>query len=215
MIVARRVSFFAAAALIAVCGAIALAVASATVVAHGKSTPVRSVNVDGQWYLSAPDVARALGGGASFDARTRTLYASAQRQPAGLPTETRVGGGWASDGYVQVRVVWLKTVPSFQGSAPDPGTHFVQVLVKLKNVWNKAVPLYNVETSMVKGPTHIGNGQFYDQAGNDVAVQDAPPGAVITYLDVFEIRDDTKPDAILVHPPFAPTSGPVDMLIRL
>lgn len=202
------------------CAAIALAASTATIVVHNKSTVVRSVEVSGQWYLNADDVARALGRGASFSASTRTLYTGPAPAPAPpvatLPrTESRVGGPWASDGSVAVHVVSLRSAKEFQGNAPDPGTHFVEAVVQLKNLSRESVSLYKVQTSMVKEKNHIGEGQFYKTDGSDVDVVDAPPGTTVTYLDVFEIADNDHPDAILIHPPFVQNTSAIDMLIRL
>jgi len=169
----------------------------------------------GVWYASVDDLAHALGGGASFDASKRTLYASAGDRYSQQHMVDRVGGGFATDGTIAVRLVSVKKSMSFQGNAPDPGAHFIIATMQLKNLTSAPVAMYDVQTSMVKSGQHVNDGQFYDTAGHDLSQTDVSPGQTVTYLDVFEINDDIAADGILVHPPFAPTTRPVDMVLKL
>jgi len=181
----------------------------------GHSHDIRAVQVGGVWYASVDDVVHALGGGASFDASKRTLYASAGDRYSQQHMVDRVGGGFASDGTIAVRLVSVKKSMSFQGNAPDPGAHFVMATMQLKNLTSAPVAMYDVQTSMVKSGQHVNDGQFYDTAGHDLSQTDVSPGQTVTYLDVFEIDDDIAADGILVHPPFAPTTRPVDVMLKL
>lgn len=195
--------------------AIALGASTLRFISAGKSHDVRAVEIGGVWYASVDDIAHALGGGASFDRSKRTLYASASDRYSQQHMVDRAGGGFASDGTVAVRLVSVKTATSFQGNAPDPGAHFVFATVQLKNLTSAPVAMYQVQTSMVHGAQHVNDGQFYDAAGHDLPETDVSPGQTVTYLAVFEIDDGVPADAILVHPPFAPTTRPVDMLLKL
>jgi hypothetical protein len=194
---------------------VALGLSTVRVIAGGQPHNVRAVQVGGAWYLNATDLATALGGGASYDASKRMFIASTADRNSLLHTVDRVGGSFATDGTVAARLVSVKTETSFQGNAPDPGAHFVFAVMQLKNLSKDPVPMYQVQTSMVAGSTHLNDGQFYDTKGNDLADTDVAPGQMVTYLDVFEINDGVAADAILVHPPFAPTSAPIDMLLKL
>jgi len=184
-------------------------------IAAGHSHDIRAVQIGGVWYASVDDIAYALGGGASFDASKRTLYASAGDRYSQQHMVDRVGGGFATDGTIAVRLVSVKKSMSFQGNAPDPGAHFIMATMQLKNLTSAPVAMYDVQTSMVKGGQHVNDGQFYDTAGHDLSQTDVSPGQTVTYLDVFEINDDIAADGILVHPPFAPTTRPVDMVLKL
>ncbi|HYK52257.1 MAG TPA: DUF4352 domain-containing protein [Candidatus Eremiobacteraceae bacterium] len=195
--------------------AIALGASTLHFITAGHSHEVRAVQIGGVWYASVDDIAHALGGGASFDASKRTLYASAGDRYSQLHYVDRVGGGFATDGTIAVRVVSVKKSMSFQGNAPDPGAHFVFATMQLKNLTSAPVAMYDVQTSMVKGSDHINDGQFYNTAGHDLNQTDVSPGQTVTYMCVFEIDDDVAADGILVHPPFAPTTRPVDMVLKL
>ncbi len=186
-----------------------------SIVAGGHAQHVRAVEVGDAWYVSADDVVHALGGGASFDRATRTLYASAGDRTSQMHTVDKLGGGFATDGTVSARLVSVKRATSFQGNAPDPGAHFVMAVIQLKNVTRGPVDLYRVETSLVAGGKHINDGQFYDLKGNDLPLDQTAPGQTVTYLDVFELNDGVAVEYILVHPPFAPTTSPVDMVLKL
>ena len=195
--------------------AIAFGASTLRFITGGHSHDVRAVQIGGAWYASVDDIAHALGGGASFDAAKRTLYASAGDRNSQLHYVDRVGGGFATDGTIAVRLVSVKKATSFQGNAPDPGAHFVFATMQLKNLTSEPVAMYDVQTSMVRGSEHINDGQFYDTAGHDLDQTDVSPGQTVTYLCVFEINDDVAADGILVHPPFAPTTRPVDMVLKL
>lgn len=195
--------------------AIAVGASSLRFIVAGKTHDIRAVEVGGVWYASVDDIARALGNGASFDGSKRTLYASASDRYSQQHMVDRVGGGFASDGTIAARLVSVKIAKSFQGNAPDPGAHFVFATMQLKNLSSAPVAMYQVQTSMVRGSQHINDGQFYDSKGRDLSETDVAPGQTVTYLDVFEIDDGVAADAILVHPPFAPTTRPIDMLLKL
>lgn len=195
--------------------AIAFGASTLHFIAGGHSHDIRAVQIGGVWYASVDDIAHDLGGGASFDASKRTLYASAGDRNSQMHFVDRVGGGFATDGTIAVRLVSVKKAMSFQGNAPDPGAHFVLATMQLKNLTSAPVAMYDVQTSMVKGAEHVNDGQFYDTAGHDLSQTDVSPGQTVTYLDVFEINDDIAADGILVHPPFAPTTRPVDMVLKL
>jgi hypothetical protein len=195
--------------------AVAFCAMTIRLIAGGQSHSVRAVQVGGSWYVSADDVVRALGNGASFDAAKRTMYASAGDRNSQLHTVDKTGGGFATDGTIAARLISVKQETSFQGNAPDPGAHFVMATLQLKNLTNAPVPMYQVLTSMVAGSQHLNDGQFYDASGNDLPQTDVAPGQSVTYLDVFELNDGVSADAILVHPPFAPTTAPVDILLKL
>ena len=195
--------------------AIALGASTLRFIVSGHPHDIRAVEIGGVWYASVDDVAHALGGGASFDASKRTLYASAGDRYAQQHMVDRVGGGFATDGTIAVRLVSVKKAMSFQGNAPDPAAHFVLATMQLKNLTSAPVAMYEVQTSMVKGSQHVNDGQFYDTAEHDLTQTDVAPGQTVTYLCVFEIDDDVAADGILVHPPFAPTTRPVDMLLKL
>jgi hypothetical protein len=215
MMMKFRTAGFIALAALAVAATAALAGSTVRMIAGGKPHTVRAIEVGGAWYVSAEDVARALGNGASFDSGSRTLLASTADRYSLMHTVDHAGGGFATDGTIAARLVSVKTVKSFQGNAPDPGAHFVMATIQLKNLTDVGLPLDQVETSLVAGGTHLGDGQFYDANGNDLQLSNATPGQTVTYLDVFEINDDVAADAILVHPPFAPKSVPADMLLKL
>ena len=210
-----RIAAVAALIALAAFAAIAFAASGLRLIAGGQSHAVRALQVNGAWYVSAADVAHALGNGASFDAAKRTLYASASDRNSQMHMADRTGGGFATDGTVAARLVSAKEEASFQGNAPDPGAHFVTALIAFKNVSNSPVPMYQVQTSMVAGGQHLNDGQLYDASGNDLPETDVAPGQSVTYLDVFELNDGVKADSILVHPPFAPTTAPVDILLKL
>jgi hypothetical protein len=207
----------AGAALLALLGvaAVAFGASSIRLIVGGQTHSVRAVQVAGSWYVNADDAARALGNGASFDAGKRTLYASASDRNSQMHTVDKTGGGFATDGTVAARLVSVKEATSFQGNAPDPGAHFVMATLQLKNLTNAPVSMYQVQTSMVAGSQHLNDGQFYDANANDLPDTDIAPGQTVTYLDVFELDDGVHADAILVHPPFAPTTAPVDILLKL
>jgi len=194
--------------------AIAFGATTLHFIAAGRAHNIRAVQIGGVWFASVDDVAHALGGGASFDASRRTLYASAGDRYSQLHYVDRVGGGFATDGTIAVRLVSVKKAMSFQGNAPDPSAHFVFATLQLRNLTPAPVAMYDVQTSMVKGSEHLNDGQFYDTAGHDLDQTDVSPGQTVTYLDVFEINDDVAADAILVHPPFAPSTRPVDILLK-
>ena len=195
--------------------AIALGANTLHFITAGHSHEIRGVQIGGVWYASVDDIAHALGSGASFDAAKHTLYASAGDRYSQQHMVDRVGGGFASDGAIAVRLVSVKKAMSFQGNAADPGAHFVMAAMELKNLTAAPVPMYDVQTSMVKSGVHVNDGQFYDTAGHDLNQTEVSPGQTVTYLDVFEINDDVAADGILVHPPFAPTTRPVDMVLKL
>ena len=206
----------AAAALFAVSIAgVALGLSTVRVIAGGQPHSVRAVQVGGAWYLNASDLAAALGNGASYDAGKRMFLASAADRYSLMHTVDRVGGSFATDGTVAARLVSVKRASTFQGNAPDPGAHFVMAIIQLKNLTQTPVPMYQVQTSMVAGSKHLNDGQFYDTNANDLTDTDVAPGQTVTYLDVFELNDDATADAILVHPPFAPASAPIDILLKL
>lgn len=205
------------AAMVCVVAGTAIAIGANTIkfVSAGKSHDVRAVEIGGVWYGSVDDVVRALGNGASFDRSKRTLYASSADRYSQQHLVDRAGGGFATDGTIAAHLVSVKTGSSFQGNAPDPGAHFVFATMQLKNQTSAPVAMYQVQTSMVKGSQHVNDGQFYDTAGHDLTQTDVSPGQTVTYLDVFELDDGVAVDAILVHPPFAPTTRPVDILLKL
>jgi len=194
---------------------IAFASVGVRFIAGGQSHTLRAVQVADVWYVNADDVARALGNGATFDEAKLTFYASARDRGAQMHTVDKAGGGFATDGTIAAHLVSVKQAGSFQGNAPDPGAHFVMATIELKNVSHAPVSMYLVQTSMVAGSTHLNDGQFYEQSGTDLPQTDVSPGQTVTYLDVFELDDGVKADAILVHPPFAPTTAPVDILLKL
>lgn len=206
-----------AAAVLATIALAAIAFGAATIqlIAGGKQHSVRAVLVGGSWYVSAADVARALGNGASFDATKEILYASASDKDSQMHTVDRTAGGFATDGSVAARLVSVKNSMSFQGNAPDPGAHFVMAVLELKNISSVPVPMFQVQSSMVAGSQHLNDGQFYDQNGNDLPDTQVSPGQTVTYLDVFELNDGVTADAILLHPPFAPATRPIDILLKL
>lgn len=196
----------------------ALALTTASIVREGRTSHVRATQVEGAWYLSADDLASSVPG-ASFDRLTRTLYLSGRPQavaPArGSRMESRVDGPFADDGVVAVRVSHAVRLNSFQGNAPDPGAHFRQYTVEMKNLTGSAQSLYKVEATLVSGKTHVNGGAYYKPDGSEVDVVDTPPHQSVKWICVFEINDAAHPDAILFHPPFAPTDRPSDILIRL
>lgn len=212
---AARAAAIAAIAIACAGTTIALGASTLRFIAAGHSHDIRAVQIGGIWYASVDDIAHALGGGASFDVSKRTLYASAGDRNSPMHFVDRVGGGFATDGTIAVRLVSVKKATSFQGNAPDPGAHFVFATMQLKNLTSAPVAMYDVQTSMVNGSQHVNDGQFYDTAGHDLDQTDVSPGQTVTYLDVFEIDDDVAADGILVHPPFAPSSRPIDMLLKL
>jgi hypothetical protein len=205
------------AAMICLTAGTAIAIGASTLrfISAGKAHDIRAVEVGGVWYASVDDLARALGGGASFDRSKHTLYASASDRYSQQHLVDRTGGGFATDGTIAVRLVSVKDASSFQGNAPDPGAHFVFATMQLKNQSSAPVAMYQVQTSMVKGSLHVNDGQFYDAAGHDLTDTEVSPGQTVTYLAVFELDDGVAVDAILVHPPFAPTTRPVDILLKL
>lgn len=210
-----RVAAIAATIALATAAVAALGASTIRFVAAGHTNSVRAVQVNGAYYLNADDVARALGNGATFDAGKRTFVATSSDRGALVHMTDRVGGGFASDGTVAARLVSVKSSNSFQGNAPDPGAHFVMATLDFKNLSTSPVSMYKVETSMVAGSTHLNDGQLYDTNGNDLPDTDVAPGQTVRYLDVFELNDGVSADAILLHPPFAPTSSPVDILLKL
>jgi hypothetical protein len=183
---------------------------SVDLIAGGASHAVRAVKVGGVWYVSAADVARALGKGASFDASSRTLVASGPvaASPSGVAA---AGSGSATNGMIAAHLVSVKSATTFDGTSPDPGAHFVLATIQLKNLTDMALPLYQVKTSLVNGSSHVDDGQLYDSTGADPGVGNATPGETITYLVVFEIDDGVAADAILMQAPFASK----DILIKL
>ena len=205
------------AAIICTVASTAIAIGASTLrfISAGKAHDVRAVEIGGVWYASVDDLARALGGGASFDASKHTLYASAADRYSQQHLVDRAGGGFATDGTIAVRLVSVKSATSFQGNAPDPNAHFVIATMQLKNQTSAPVAMYQVQTSMIKGGQHVNDGQFYDAAGHDLTETGVAPGQTVTYLDVFELDDGVAVDAILVHPPFAPTTRPIDIVLKL
>jgi hypothetical protein len=194
---------------------IAFAALSVRLIAGGQPHSVRAVQVGGAWYVNADDVARALGNGASFDAAKRTLYASASDRNSQMHTVDKAGGGFATDGTIAVKLVSVKRDNLFQGNAPDPGAHFVKAVLQFKNVSNAPVPMYQVQPSLLAGGKHLNDGQLYDPSGNDLTDTQVSPGQTVTYLAVFELNDGVTADAMLIHPPFAPGTGPVDITLKL
>ena len=212
--IAARAAFLTS-AFVAVAGVAIAANSGIQLIAGGRSHAVRSVQVGGSWYLSADDVARALGNGASFDAGKHVLYASASDRYSQMHMVDKTGGGFATDGTIAVRLLSVTESHLFAGNAPDPGAHFVMATMTFKNVSSAPVPMWQVQTSMLAGSRHLNNGQLYDSSGKDLPETQVSPGQSATYLDVFELDDDVKADAILVHPPFAPTTRPVDILLKI
>ena len=204
-----------AAIIAAIVATAALAATTIRFIAGGHAHSVKAVQVGGAWYVSADDVAHALGNGASFDASKRTLYASASDRSSQMHTVDKAGGGFATDGTIAARLVSAKSATSFQGNAPDPGAHFVMALVQLKNVSSDPVPMYKTEATLVSGSQHLNDGQWYDQDGHELTQENVGGGQTVTYLAVFELNDGVTADAILLHPPFAPTTAPIDILLKL
>src|SRR5689334_9260718 len=165
------------AAIAMTCAGTAIALGASTLhfIAAGHSHDIRAVEIGGVWYASVDDIAHALGGGASFDAAKRTLYASAGARYSQQHMVDRVGGGFATDGTISVRLVSINKATSFQGNASDPGAHFVLAMMQLKNLTSAPVAMYQVQTSMVRGSQHVNDGQFYDTAGHDLTQTDVSP----------------------------------------
>lgn len=221
----------------AACVAVALAANTISMTVGGKAHPLNAIELDGTWYVSAADVAHALGNGTTFDSKTMRIGAErpspkstsipktatpirpspGAAKPTAQPVHTvsTLGGGFASDGTVAVRLVSVKDETSFQGVAPDPGAHFVVATLQVKNLTDVALPLYQLETSLMNGTTHVNAGQLYDSAGATLGTGNATPGQTVTYLDVFEINDGVAATAISVHPPFAPSGTPADLQLNL